>query len=441
MMRLGLICAPLAVALGVMPLVENANLIMRPLLAVTIVAGLLQFRERLSGSEIVWLGLLGFYFFAFLLSTTGSIAPDVVGVNIFRQCFTLILGLAVMILFREPTARHIGLKGLLVLLAVVVGVTGWIYLTLIPSYEFSYEALRIIKGVTMTDYDVGFNTISYLAVIALIAVRMAYPLSRMGAYALFALGMLCIFVLGSRATILALILAWGVVWLLRILWRASPLIGALAIPGIIAVCVFGWMIVADYDVEIRELFGAEVLREISVGRTDMWQAGLAMFAERPLFGWGPESWKLVILEFLPGANDRIFKVITGLESGSFHNGFIAVAAERGSVGLAAAALMQIYLFWCAARVYARRHLFDEREQQAVQFVPLLVLFMFARGLAESSGLFGNANSEVDYLTYFMAGYVVAMHAYGKRLEEYARAYAPQDELPAGEAGISPAGAA
>jgi len=440
MMRLGLICAPLAIAFGVIPLVENTNLIMRPLLAVSILAGLLQFRERFTGPEMVWLGMLGIYFFAFLLSTTESIAPDVVGVNIGRQAFTLIFAVSALILFREPEARHLGIRALLLLLIVVVGVTGWIYVSLIPSYGFSYDALRIIKGVTMTEYDVGLNTISYLAVIALIGVRMAYPLSRLGTYALFALGMLCIFVLGSRATILALLLAWGVVWLLRTLWRTSPLLGALAIPGIVAVCVFGWIIVADYAVEIRELFGAEVLREISVGRTDMWQAGVAMFFERPLFGWGPESWKLVLLEFLPGADDRIFKVITGLESGSFHNGFIAVAAERGGVGLAAAVFMQIYLFWCAAQVYIRRHLFDEREQQAVQYVPLLVLFMFARGLAESSGLFGNANSEVDYLTYFIASYVVATHAYGLRLEESDRVYAPREGQPDG-AGISPAGAA
>jgi hypothetical protein len=90
--------------------------------------------------------------------------------------------------------------------------------------------------------------------------------------------------------------------------------------------------------------------------------------------------------------------------------------------------MQIYLFWCASRVYMRRELFDEREQQAVQYVPLLVLFMFARGLAESSGLFGNANSEVDYLSYFMASYVIALHVYGRRLEDAAHAYGLADNL-------------
>lgn len=440
MMRIGLICAPLAIAFGVIPLIENTNLIMRPLLAITILAGLLHYRQRFTGAELVWLGMLVFYFFAFFMSTTGSIVPDLVGVNMGRQAFTLILAVALLILFRDPEARLIGLKALTILLVMVAGVTGWIYVSLIPSYGFSYDALRLIKGVTMTDYDVGLNTISYLAVIALIGVRMAYPLSRTGTYSLFAFGLFCVFVLGSRATILALLLAWFVVWLLRTMWRTSPMLGLLGIPVVVASCVAGWMIVADYAVEIRELFGAEVLREISVGRTDMWQAGLAMFAERPLFGWGPESWKLMLLEFLPGSDDRIFKVISGLESGSFHNGFIAVSAERGSLGLASAVLMQVYLFWCAARVYMRRALFDEREQQAVQYVPLLVLFMFARGLAESSGLFGNANSEVDYLSYFMASYVVALHVYGRGLEDAAQAYGPADDLPA-DADVSSAATA
>lgn len=432
MMRIGLICVPLAVAFGVVPIIENTNLIMRPLLAIAICAGLLHFRQRFSGPELVWLGMLGFYFFAFLLSTTGSVAADVVGVNIGRQAFTLLLAVALLALLREPEARLTAIKALSIVVVVAVAVTGWIYVTLIPAYGFTYEALRIIKGVTMTDYDVGLNTISYLAVVALIGMRMAYPMGRFGTFMLFVVGLVSVFVLGSRATILALILAWVVVWLLRAMWRSSPLLGALGIPLIAALCVAGWMVVADYAVEIREIFGAEVLREISVGRTDMWEAGLAMFAERPLFGWGPEAWKLVLLEFLPGADDRIFKVITGLESGSFHNGFIAVAAERGGIGLASAVLMQIYLFWCAARVYARRHLLDPREAQAAEYVPMLVLFMFARGLAESSGLFGYANSEVDYLTYFVASYVVALHVHARRLE--------QDALRYGYAG-APAGAA
>lgn len=439
MMRLGLICATLAISFGVIPIIENTNLIMRPLLAITILAGIMHYRERFAGSELVWLGFLAFYFFAFYMSTTGSIVPDVVGVNIGRQAFTLILAIALMIMFRDPEARLVGLKALGIMLVMVAAVTGWIYVSLIPTYGLSYDALRIIKGVTMTDYDVGLNTISYLAAIALIGVRMAYPMGKMGTYFLFVFGLLCVFVLGSRATILALILAWFVVWLLRTMWRSSPLLGILMIPIIIAICASGWMIVADYAVEIRDLFGAEVLREISVGRTDMWQSGLSMFAERPLFGWGPESWKLMILEFLPGSDDRIFKVISGLKSGSFHNGFIAVAAERGSLGLASAIIMQIYLFWCAARVYMRRTLFDEREQQAVAYVPLLVLFMFARGLAESSGLFGNANSEVDYLSYYMASYVVALHAYGRRLEEAARNYQPDET--ADDAGVSSAAVA
>ena len=426
MMRIGLICVSLAVAFGVVPIIDNTNLIMRPLLAVAILAGLLHLRQRFSGSEVTWIAMLGFYFFAFMLSTTGSIAHDVVGVNIGRQAFTLTLALALLILMREPEARLIAIKGLAIVVAVVVGVTGWIYVSLIPTYGFTYDALRVIKGVTMTDYDVGLNTISYLAVVALIGVRMAYPLSRFGTYMLFFIGLVSVFVLGSRATILALMLAWAIVWILRAMWRSSPLLGALGIPLIIAICAAGWMLVADYAVEIREVFGAEALREISVGRTDMWEAGLTMFSERPLFGWGPESWKLVLLEFLPGSDDRIFKVIAGLESGSFHNGFIAIAAERGGFGLASAVLMQIYLFWCAARVYRRRHLFDPREAQAVEYVPVLVLFMFLRGLAESSGLFGNANSEVDYLTYFMASYVVALHAAGVKLERDWRMFAEHD---------------
>jgi O-antigen ligase len=436
LMRIGLICGPLAVALGVLPLVENTNLIMRPLLAIAILAALLRFRPRFAAPELSWIVLLGIYFIAFCLSAIGSVVPDVAWVNVGRQAFILLLALAFLVLFREPEARLAALKALAVLLVSVGGVTAWIYLKLIPAYGFGYDSLRIIKGVALTDYGVGLNTISYVAVIALLGVRMAYPLTRLGTYGLFAVGILCISVLGSRAPLLALVLAWFVVGLLRTMWRVSPLLGLVGIPLAVLTAGAGWIVVADYAVAIRETFGPEVLREISVGRTDLWQAGLAMFAERPLFGWGPESWKAVLLEFLPGSDDRLFRLLSDLESGSFHNGFITVVAERGAIGLLSALLIQVHLFWCAAQVYMRRGLFDPREGQAIAFIPLIVLFMFVRSLAESSGLFGNANSEVDYLTYFLASYVVAVHADGVRLAKAALVEA--EALPADE-GLSPVG--
>lgn len=439
LMWLGLICGPLAVALGVLPLTDDANLIMRPLLAISILAALVHLRPRFAGQEIVWAALLTFYFVAVSLSAFAGIIPGVAWVNIGRQAFILVVAIAFVFLLREPDARMVTLKAMMILLLSVGGVTAWVYIKLIPGYGFNYDALRIIKGVALTDHGVALNTVSYFAVIALLGVYMAYPLGRSRSIALFAIGFLGVFLLGSRAPIIALGIAWLVVHLLRGVWRTSPLLGLLVVPIVAAAGIVGWMVLGDYAVEIRELFGPEVLREVSIGRTDLWQAGLEMFAERPLFGWGPDSWKSVLLEFLPGADDRIFRLLSELESGNFHNGLVLVAAERGSIGLIAALAMQLYLFWCAVQVYTRRVLFEPQEQRAVELIPLIVLFMFMRGLAESSGLFGSANSEVDYLTYLMASYVVAMHVYGARLEHAALGEALSfDTEPAVGDGLSPA---
>ncbi|MFN4282709.1 MAG: O-antigen ligase family protein [Alphaproteobacteria bacterium] len=426
MRSLGGFMVPLAIALGSLSLVENANLVMRPLLAVAILAGLLCFNGRFNKPETAWIGLLAFSFIALVFSCIGSSAPDAVGTALGRQGFMLLLAISLVMLLRDPQARMASLGGLLAILLAAGGAAAWVYLTFVPVYGFSYEGVRMIKGVALLDHGIGLNSLSYLAVIALFGWRIAYRPHPVADMLLLALGFLCIFLLGSRATLAALLIAWASVRFLRFMWSASPLVGAFGIAlltSLAGLCVF---ILADYAVEIREIFGADLLREISVGRTDMWGAGLEMWLQRPLFGWGPESWRDLMLEFLPGTGDRFLTLIGNLESGSFHNGFVTMAAERGTLGLLSAIAIQIYLFRCAVQLYRGRDVLDERDRMMATLAPTLVLFMFLRSLAESSGLFGTANGEVDYMTYFVSSYFVALYAEIERRKQ-AHLYEQIDE--------------
>jgi O-antigen ligase len=401
---------PLAIALGDMPLIENMNLIMRPMLGLAILVGFFASRGHIQPGERTWGALLLFYMAALGLSCVNSVAPDAIAVSLGRQAFLMAVSLALVILFRDPETRLIGLKGLLLVVLSSIGLTFWVYLMLVPEYGLSYEGTRLIKGAALTDYGVGLNILSYLLPLALFGVRAAYRPGFLLDVLLFGAALLAILMMGSRATLLALALSWLIFAILRRMWRVSPLLFFVSTLIVASLAALSWMIVAGYAVEIREIFGSDVLRDISVGRTDMWEGGLLMWTKSPLFGWGPESWRVLLLEFLPTVSERSLQIISNLESGSFHNGFVTILAERGAVGFVSAVAMQIYMFYCAGSVYRHRELLPDHDRRFAGVLPVLVLFMFFRSLAESSGLFGNANSEVDYLTYFICSYLVALHA-------------------------------
>lgn len=415
MARWGIWCASLAIALGSIPMIENMNLIMRPLLAVTILAGLLAFRGGLRRGERMWLLMLVVYMVSFLLSAMNSVVPDTAALNVGRQSFLMLLSFTMVVLFRDEEIREQGFKAMVCIVIACGVLTAWVYATLGEQYGLTYESVRVIKSVASSDYKIGLNLLSYLGVIALLGVWVAYRPSFWGTVGLIGGGTLVIFLLGSRATLFAFAISWLVFISLRRIGRIAPALAVAVVPLVAALAVASWFFIADYAVEIREVFGEEFLREISVGRTDMWVAGFNMWLERPVLGWGPDAWTVELLQFLGGTTERILELLTNLTGGSFHNGFITVAAERGSLGLAAAFTMQFYLFWCAFHVYLRRDLLSDYDARAASAMPVLVLFMFLRSLAESSGLFGAANSSVDYMTHLVAAYVVALHAHSLAL--------------------------
>jgi O-antigen ligase len=360
--------------------------------------------------------MLAAYMASFLLSSLNSVVPDAAAVNVGRQLFMMLLSFTLVVLFRDEDVRKQGFKALVFVVVSSGALTAWVYATLGEQYGLTYESVRLIKNVALSDYTIGLNTLSYLAVIAMLGLWVAYRPGFMGTLLLLGGGTLVIFLLGSRATLFALAISWLVFTSLRRIGRIAPALAVAAVPLVIALAMAVWFFIASYAVEIRNVFGEEFLREVSVGRTDMWVAGFNMWMERPILGWGPDAWKVELLQFLGGTSEQVLNLLTKLTGGSFHNGFVTVIAERGSLGLATALTMQIYLFWCASQVYLKRHLLSDYDARAAGIMPVLVLFMFMRSLAESSGLFGAANSEVDYITHFVTAYIVALHAHGLLLE-------------------------
>lgn len=109
----------------------------------------------------------------------------------------------------------------------------------------------------------------------------------------------------------------------QVSWRRRALLLVAISAGIIALVVYLPRLFPDIQDSIARLSTTteEVAGGTLTGRTVIWEAGLELFAERPVHGWGAGAFRSAI------------KQLSGT-SAAAHSAFISVAAETGAVGLA-----------------------------------------------------------------------------------------------------------
>jgi O-antigen ligase len=145
------------------------------------------------------------------------------------------------------------------------------------------------------------------------------PLLRLICRAYLPVGIVALGLTGSRGGMLASIVALMVVPLT--LTRLSP---AKLVGGIAILILSGWLAVTytpDTIVQRLATTESEVQGGRMGGRLKLWQAGLKVFVNRPIFGWGTSSFKPAVTPIL------------GPMSQVAHNSFISVLVEQGLVGL------------------------------------------------------------------------------------------------------------
>jgi O-antigen ligase len=164
------------------------------------------------------------------------------------------------------------------------------------------------------------------------------------------------------------------------------------------------------------------LNAATEGRSHLWSVGIQKFGERPLFGFGYESWRDDLVSRLPGEYDLTFDLAKNL-GGGYHNEYISVLAEEGLIGALAAGLiiwLLIRLSWLLA---FRRWATMETRQWAL----FACVFLLLRANVEVPGLFGYAQDPADYLAYLFLAMVVSRFS---AEEDYARFLKRHREVPA-----------
>jgi O-antigen ligase len=148
------------------------------------------------------------------------------------------------------------------------------------------------------------------------------------------------------------------------------------------------------------------------GRSHLWSVGLQKFTERPLFGFGYESWRDDLVSRLPGEKELTFDLAKS-QGGGYHNEYISVLAEEGLLGFLAAGLIVWLLLRSAWLLSFRRW----SSVNALQWPLFACVFLLLRANFEVPGLFGYAQDPTDYLAYFFVAVIVSRFS---TEEDYAR---------------------
>lgn len=294
---------------------------------------------------------------------------------------------------RHPPTAHI--FGFALLVGGVI-LMAFILYTYVQSLGFSiptYKVAREFKGIEEMA-GIPLNSVAFTAVLSYVAglclIRTNWFLILIG----IPLFLTCSIFTGSRAPLV--ILGVSVFALLCINGLRSKLLMPWVLTAVLALTA------ALSGLTIIILSSDKDLTAATEGRWHLWSVGLRKFTERPLFGYGYESWRDDLVSRLPGEYDLTFDLAKSL-GGGYHNEYVSVLAEEGLIGLMAAGLIVWLLVrssWLLAfRPWAAVH--------TKQWPLFAALFMLLRANFEVPGLFGYGQDPVDYLAYVLVAIILS----------------------------------
>ena len=250
----------------------------------------------------------------------------------------------------------------------------------IAAYEFGWlgrhRADSGINAIPFGNLALLFGSLAMVAFLARVRPRGWFLLAAV-------LGVLASLFSGTRGgwvvlPLLLAVLAWAFGERLprRRLW---PLL------GVLAALLIGSAVFPQSGVRQRVDLAVENLQDYARGdaasslgaRLDMWRAGLRLFAERPLLGWGEGRLEARRDQWV--AQGQYYAGISRYDQ--LHNDLIDTAARRGLVGLVSLLLLYGVPFWLFAR-HSRRRVDPGARALATAGLVVVVAFL-GFGLSQS----------------------------------------------------------
>ena len=292
----------------------------------------------------------------------------------------------------QRTATAFGL-GLLVASLVSTAYVLSIYVQHLGFVLPSYEATRIMKGAALTAGGVALNPIASNAVFAYIMSVVLGPRSRLMLALSVPIFAFSSFLSGSRAPIGIALLCAGALFVINaqqskiLSVRVAVWVGLSAVAGLALISAF--------------YLSAGEVAAFTEGRSDLWAAAWSNFIERPLTGYGFESWRDDLGARLPGNYQSTIQLASG-SAGGYHNEYFTLLAEQGLPGFLFGMVIIYNLFTSSRRLA----LFTPRSRHS-QFLLFACLYLIVRAAIEVPGLFGYAQEPSDYFAYCFLAIVIS----------------------------------
>jgi len=137
------------------------------------------------------------------------------------------------------------------------------------------------------------------------------------------------------------------------------------------------------------------------GRWDLWSVAWQKFLERPMLGYGFESWRDDLASRLPGVYEFTSQFESSDFAGGYHNEYLTLLAEQGLIGFFPVMAFFLFLLWCSAKLAFGNWVTWAHGQWAL----LGCLFLIVRAAFEMPGLFGYGQEPADYLAFLFVGIV------------------------------------
>ena len=362
-------------------------------------------RAPLTRAETTFAALFGLLAVSLTIPSLTATDPARAFKDLMKLVLLFAVGLALARALRHGrTARAFG-YGMLTGSAVTVALILYTYIQHMGLTLPTYQALRVLKEVLTKGEGFPLNPISFTAFFMYLIGLCLAPTRALTLCLGVPVFAVSSFLTGSRAPLAILLLSALVAIGLHLL-RARSFV--LRVSACLTLLLLTGAIVASvYTVDAREMV------TISEGRTVLWSLAWSKFTDRPLSGYGYESWRDDLASRVAGG-EYFHTSKSIISDGAYHNQYITLLAEEGLVGFVPAMAIVWMLLRCCRWLAWRTSI------PAINRYMILLgcLFLLLRATVEVPGLFGFANDPADYLAYCFVAVVVSrmsMHEDSRRV--------------------------
>jgi O-antigen ligase len=354
----------------------------------------LWYRSSLTHVESKFLFLFGMLFLALVIPSLTATDVSRAFTDVVKLAVVCVIGLALARSLRDVrTAKAFG-YGMLISSLLPTFLIVAVYIRHMGLTIPTYQQLRILKGLLAKHEGIALNPIAFTSlfmfIVGLCLVRPTKFIWSLGAFVFLVSALLT----GSRApigvTLLSFIvlLGWGSLHSKSLLVRVSGWLLVLAV----ALVTTGTIL----------MINSKTIESLTEGRSDLWTVAWEKFLERPITGYGYESWRDDLISRRPGLY-ALTGPIAIQTAGGYHNQYLTILAEDGLIVFIPA----LAIFWSLLRECHRLAKTGDASMANGRIIMMAGLFLLLRAGVEAPGLLGYGQEPADYLAYCFLAVVIS----------------------------------